>query len=47
MKVEFLKQFNNDAKKISVQKVRNEVIKVIENAVNKKIYQWIKKTIRL
>jgi mRNA interferase RelE/StbE len=39
MKVEFLKQFNRDAKKMSVQKVRDEVIQAIENienAANKK-----------
>jgi mRNA interferase RelE/StbE len=46
MKVEFLKRFNKDAKKISVQSVRNEVIKAIENvesAVNKKEIKGLKK----
>ena len=34
MKTEFLKQFDKDAKSISVQSVRNDVIKTITNVEN-------------
>ena len=34
MKTEFLKQFVRDTNKLSVQSVRNEVIKVIKNVEN-------------
>lgn len=46
MKVEFLKQFNRDAKKISAQSVRNEVTKAIvnvESAANRNDIKGLKK----